>query len=359
MNSSQTLRIEKVSFPKPKPPVSDLGFGKYFSDHMLCINFTRGQGWHSPRVVPYEAFSMDPGASVLHYGQALFEGMKAFKQENGKIGLFRPEFNYQRMKDGADRLCMEMPPKEMFMEGLRALLKVDQDWIPTQQGCSLYIRPTLIGTESFLGVRPSDEFLFYVILSPVASYYKEGTSPVKIWVEQEYVRAAPGGLGATKAGANYAGSLKAAYNAKNKGYSQVLWLDVTHQYIEEVGTMNVFFVINDTVITPSLEGTILNGGTRECVLSLLKKWNYKLEERKLSFKEVQEAVKNKTLKEAFGTGTAAVISPIGELSTSSEQILINEGKTGPIAQKLYNELTGIQYGKIADTQNWVDVIDTF
>ncbi len=346
------LKIEKNNQPKVKPPVKELGFGKYFSDHMFQATFTLGEGWHSAKITPYQALQIEPGASALHYGQALFEGMKAFRQTNGDCVLFRPEFNCRRLADGAERLCMVAPPQELMLEGIRELVKIDRDWIPSSRGASLYLRPTLIGTESFLGVRPAEEYLFFVICSPVASYYAEGTAPIKIWVEETYIRAAPGGLGATKAGANYAASLKAAYQAKQRGYAQVLWQDVGHEYVEEVGTMNVFFVFENEVVTPKLDGSILPGGVRDSVLTLLKKFNIPVNERKLSMKEVCSAYETGKLKEVFGTGTAAVISPVGELSSPHYKMVINEGKTGPLAQRLYDAITGIQYGDQPDTFGW-------
>lgn len=348
------IEITKTKNPKVKPEVKDLGFGKYFADHMFMARYSKSVGWHSAQIVPYGPIPIEPGASSLHYGQALFEGMKAFKQTKGDTVLFRPEFNWKRLCDGADRLCMQAPPKDLMLDGVRELVKLDSDWIPNQKGASLYIRPTLIGTESFLGVRPAEEYLFFVISSPVASYYAEGSAPIKIWVEEKYIRAAPGGLGATKAGANYAASLKAALEAKKQNCAQVLWLDVNHKYIEEVGTMNVFFVIGDEVITPSLEGSILPGGVRDCVITLIKSMGMKMIERKISLIEVVEAHKNGTLKEAFGTGTAAVISPVGEFISSQFTIKINGGAKGPVATRLFDEISAIQYGDIADTHGWVE-----
>lgn len=345
------IQIERSQNLKTKPATSQLGFGQHFSDHLFVAEYD-GQSWIQPRVIPYQNFSLDPGAAVLHYGQALFEGMKAFRQTQGQTVLFRPEYNWHRLTEGAARLCMQAPPKELMLEGLKALVKVDESWIPTEHGCSLYIRPTLIGTEAFLGVRPSQKFLFYIMLSPVGSYYKEGLSPIPIWVEEKYVRAAPGGLGYTKAGANYAASLLAAQEAKKKGYAQVLWLDVSHQYIEEVGTMNVFFVIDDEIITPALDGTILSGGIRDCTLQLLKSWGLRISERKLKMSEVLTAFESGRLKEAFGTGTAAVISPIGQLNYQGRPLILNENKIGPLAQRLYNEITGIQYGEKPDPWGW-------
>ena len=349
---STPIEIRKNTQLKSKPAVKNLGFGKYFTDHMFLAHYSKKIGWHKSEIVPYAPLAIEPGASSLHYGQALFEGMKAFRQTSGECILFRPEFNWQRLCDGADRLCMKAPPKELMIDGIRELVKIERDWIPNERGASLYIRPTLIGTESFLGVRPAEEFLFFVICSPVGSYYAEGTAPIKIWVEENYLRAAPGGLGATKAGANYAASLKAALEAKKNDFAQVLWLDVSHQYIEEVGTMNVFFVLGDEVVTPMLDGSILPGGVRDCAISLLKKMNLKLSERKLSLAEVEAAHKAGRLKEVFGTGTAAVISPVGELASSHFHMKINDGVKGPIATRLFDEITAIQYGDMPDTFGW-------
>jgi len=347
------IDITKCTSFKTKPSVKDLGFGKYFSDHMFLARFTKSLGWHAPQITPFQALQISPGASSLHYGQALFEGMKAFRQSNGDCVLFRPDFNSKRLRDGAERLCMEAPSEELMLAGIRELVKLERDWIPTQKGASLYIRPTLIGTESFLGVRPAEEFLFFVICSPVASYYAEGSQPIKIWVEENYVRAAPGGLGATKAGANYAASLKAAFDAKKKNYAQVLWMDVNHQWIEEVGTMNVFFVLEDEIVTPNLNGSILPGGVRDCVITLLKQMKLKISERKISMSEVLEAHRSQRLKEVFGTGTAAVISPVGELASNHFNLTINEGVKGPVATRLFEEISAIQYGEKPDINGWI------
>ena len=343
--------IKSANF-KVKPESTALGFGKFFTDHMFVAKYSAISGWSGAGVVPYALFQLDPGASVLHYGQALFEGMKAFKQQDGKVVLFRPEFNWKRMCEGADRLCMVYPPKDLFLQGIQELVKVDAGWIPDNPG-SLYIRPTLIGTEAFLGVRPSDEILFFVILSPVGNYYAEGTAPIKIWIEKNYLRAAPGGLGSTKAAANYATSLKAALEAKKKGYAQVLWLDHLREDVEEVGTMNVFFVFENEIVTPSLDGTILGGGVRSSVIEILKSWNLPVVERKLKLNDIIAASKNGTLKEAFGTGTAAVISPIGELASDDIKIILNHGEVGPLAQRLYAEITDIQYGRKVDLRGWL------
>lgn len=350
------IPVQKCVHKKTKPPTHSLGFGQYFTDHLFQVRYSEADGWHQPEIVPYQNLSLDPGASVLHYGQSLFEGMKAFRLQGGGVGLFRPQYNCERLQAGADRLCMQAPSTELMMAGIKKLVEVDQDWIPHDRGCSLYIRPTLIGTEAFLGVRPSKNFLFYVILSPVSSYYKEGLNPVSIWVEEQDVRAAPGGLGATKAGANYAASLRAALAAKKQGCAQVLWLDVEHKSIEEVGTMNVFFVIGNEIITPALNGSILAGGIRDTTLQLLRSWGLSVSERKIGISEVISALKDNSLKEAFGTGTAAVISPIGELIYKGQKWSVNKQKMGPLAERLYNEVTGIQHGELPDPKGWVQKI---
>lgn len=353
-----TVNIETIlsSSRRPKPPVRELGFGKFFSDHMFTAEYTKGRGWHDAQVRPYENLSLDPAASVLHYGQALFEGMKAFRQSNGRIVLFRPEYNWQRLCAGAERLCMQAPPKEIMIEGLRQLVRVDQDWVPHERGTALYLRPTLISTEAFLGVRPAERYLFFIILSPVASYYAEGSAAVKIWIEDEDLRAAPGGLGATKAAANYAASLRAAVQAKKKGYAQVLWLDHLRKNIEEVGTMNVFFVFENEIATPKLNGSILAGGTRDCAITLLQEAGHKVVEREISLEEVRRGLQNGKLKEAFGTGTAAVVTPIGELAGREFNSRLGDGGWGPVAKDLFQKLSGIQYGEIPDRHGWVSEI---
>lgn len=339
---------------KPLPLSSELGFGKYFSDHWFFSKYSTKKGWYESKIIPYGPMAMDPAASVLHYGQALFEGMKAFKQPDGSISVFRPHFNWQRMSEGAARLCLEAPPEELFMKGLKELLLVDARWVPTEEHCALYIRPTLIGTEGFLGVRPSQEIMFYIILSPVGSYYSTGgNKPVRIWVEDKAIRAAPGGLGATKAGANYAASLKSALEAKQKGFDQVLWLDSQYEGIEEVGTMNVFFVFKNEIVTPILNGSILSGGVRDSVIQLLKHQNRNLVERKITMAELLERVSGGELVEAFGTGTAAVITGIGEFRYKGQDILINKNQMGPLSQELLKTISGIQRGLNPDLFGWM------
>lgn len=349
MNIQKTL----TTSPKTLPPSDKLGFGQFFTDHMFVAKFREGKGWYDSKIVPYGPISVDPGASVFHYGQALFEGMKAFRQNDGRVVFFRPEFNHQRLADGAARMCLEAPPKELFMEGMKELVKVDERWIPKEANTSLYIRPTLIGTEAFLGVRPSQETTFFILLSPVGSYYSEGTKPIKIWTEEKYLRAAPGGLGAVKAGANYAASLKAAAEGKQRGYAQVLWLDTERQGIEEVGTMNVFFVFDDEIVTPALNGSILPGGTRDAIVQVLKSKKLPVTERRLTITEVIEKLKAGKLREAFGTGTAAVISPIGVLAYQGKEWTINGNENGPLSTQLYNEISDIQRGVTPDPFNWI------
>ncbi len=355
MNNT-SIQVEKNPILRQKPDPSNLGFGKHFTDHIFIAKYSAHRSWHDLKIEPFQNLNLHPASGVLHYGQALFEGMKAYRWESGEIALFRPEFNWKRMVQGSERLCMQAPPKELFLEGVKQLVRLDRDWVPGTPHASLYIRPTLIASEGFLGIRPSNEYLFFVILSPVGPYYAEGLAPVKIWIEKEFLRAAPGGLGNTKAAANYAGSLKASEQAKAKGYTQVLWLDITKKYIEEVGTMNVFFVFEDEIITPSLDGTILGGKTRDSAIQLLRAKGHNVQERKLSLEEITKANQTGRLKEVFGTGTAAVISPVGELANDDFKIVINDRKTGELSGQLYNDLTNIQYGRTEDSHSWIEKI---
>ncbi len=338
---------------KPIPPVSELGFGQHFSDHWFLAKYSDARGWFESRIEPYGKLQLDPAASVLHYGQSLFEGMKAFTQSDGSVALFRPEFNYERMCEGAARLCLVAPPRDLFMQGVSELVALENRWVPKDNKASLYIRPTLIGSEAFLGVRPSREVLFFVILSPVGNYYASGNSPIRIYVEDKALRAAPGGLGATKAGANYAASLQAALRAKQNGFSQVLWLDVAHAGIEEVGTMNVFFVFKDEIVTPALNGSILAGGVRDSALQLLRQGGARVSERLITIGELITRHSRGELLEAFGTGTAAMISPIGELQYQEQNLKINNLKWGPVSTSLYDKLSSIQRGTSPDTFGWM------
>ncbi|KNY26718.1 branched-chain amino acid aminotransferase [Pseudobacteroides cellulosolvens] len=347
------IKIEKTNSPKTKPDQSNLGFGNYFTDHMFIMDYTEGKGWHDPRIVPYAPLEMDPATMVLHYGQAIFEGLKAYRAKDGRILLFRPHKNMERVNISNDRLCIPPIDVDFCIEALKELINIEKDWIPTEDGTSLYIRPFIISTDPFLGVRPSKTYKYIVILSPVGAYYPEGINPVKIYVESNYVRAVKGGIGYAKTPGNYASSLKAQMEAKKKGYTQVLWLDgVEKKYIEEVGTMNVFFKINGEVITPALEGSILAGITRDSTMELLKSWGVKVTERKITIQEIYDAHANGTLDEAFGTGTAAVISPIGELNWNDNKITINEGKIGELSSKIYTTITNIQNGDLEDTLGW-------
>jgi branched-chain amino acid aminotransferase len=339
--------------PKAIPVTKDLKFGQHFTDHWFSVKYVEGRGWIDAKIEPYGKIEMDPAASVLHYGQALFEGMKAFRQKDESISIFRPEFNFKRLQEGAARLCLESPPRDLFMQALRELIDIESRWVPKEEGCSLYIRPTLIGTEAFLGVRPAKEILFYILLSPVGPYYSRGFGPTRIWVEDKAVRAAPGGLGATKAGANYAASLYSGSQAKSKGYDQVLWLDVNHDGIEEVGTMNVFWVLKDEIVTPALNGSILAGGMRDSILQLLRADGPRVSERRITMSEVLENLRRGTLLEAFGTGTAAVVSPIGELHYKGESFKIHENRVGPLGQRLFDSISAIQRGQTPDRFGWI------
>jgi branched-chain amino acid aminotransferase len=347
------IRIEQTKNPKRKPDQNNLGFGKYFTDHMFIMDYDDGQGWYDPRIIPYQPLALDPATSVFHYGQAIFEGMKAYLSKDGKILLFRPKKNMERINSSDDRMNMPLIDVDFGVEAIKTLVKLDRDWIPTVEGTALYIRPFIISTDPFLGVRASNTYKFIIILSPVGAYYPQGIAPVNIYVEPEYVRAVRGGTGFAKAAGNYAGSMKAQSLAAKKGYVQVLWLDgVEKKYIEEVGAMNVFFKLKGEVVTPALEGSILPGITRDSVIFLLKHWGMKVSERKLSIHELQEAYNKGELEEAFGTGTAAVISPIGELNWNGSKMIINNGKTGETAHKLYDTLTDIQFGRIKDEFGW-------
>ncbi len=350
----QEITVERTQHPKQKPTdQTKLGFGNYYTDHMFLMNYDEGQGWHDPRIVPYGPIELDPAAMCLHYGQEVFEGLKAYRTADGRILLFRPDRNMARLNSSNDRLCIPLIDEAFAVEAIKKLVSVDQDWIPTAEGTSLYIRPFIFATEPQVGVHPAQELLFVIILSPVGAYYPEGLNPVKIYVENQYVRAVRGGMGYTKTGGNYAASLKAQDEAEKVGYTQVLWLDgVERKYIEEVGTMNVFFVIGDEIVTPELQGSILPGVTRMSCIELLKSQGYKVSERRLSIDEVAKAADDGQLKEAFGSGTAAVISPIGELKWGDKVMAINNGEIGPISQHLYDTLTGIQWGKLPDPYGW-------
>ena len=353
------IKYELVENRKSKPDWNNLGFGKYFTDHMFIMDYDKGMGWHDARIIPYQNLSLDPACMVFHYAQEMFEGLKAYRTPDGEIQLFRPDKNIERMNNTNRRLCIPQLDNADVLDAIKAIVSVEKDWVPTADGTSLYIRPFIIATDVHIGVHPSHSYKFIIILSPVGSYYPEGIKPVKIFVEREYVRAVKGGTGYAKVGGNYACSLIGQEKAEALGYSQVLWLDgIEHKYIDEVGAMNVFFVIDGTVVTPTLEGgNILPGVTRASCIQLLESLGYKVEERKLSLDEVIEAYDNGKLDEAFGTGTAAVISPIGLLDTGDKKMTVNNGEIGAVAQKLYDTLTGIQWGRLDDSFGWTVKVD--
>ena len=348
------IKIEKTTCPKEKPAASTLGFGKKFSDHMFVMEYKEGEGWKNPRIIPFGNISLSPASTVFHYGAEIFEGMKAYRTPDGKIQMFRPYENAKRMNNSAERICLPEIPEEDFVQALEALVKIDADWVPHEPETSLYLRPFTIANDPFLGVHPATEAIFMIIASPVGSYYAEGLNPVSIMIETEDVRAVRGGTGYAKCGGNYGASLRAGKKAEEKGYSQVLWLDgVERKYIEEVGAMNVMFMVGDEIITPALTGSILPGITRKSCIELLRSRGYKVTERQFSLEELKEACANGTLKEAWGCGTAAVVSPIGKLVIGDESYIINNNEIGAVTQELYDTLTGIQWGKIEDTFGWV------
>ena len=355
----QDIRIELTKAPKAKPAdESALGFGKIFTDHMFIMDYKTGKGWHDARIVPYGNIEFSPAAMCLHYGQEVFEGLKAYRTADGDIQLFRPQENFKRLNVSNERLVIPAIDEEFALYALKELLKIEKDWVPHTDGASLYIRPFIIACDPFLGVRPGDEYKFIIILSPSGAYYSTGLNPVSIYVEEKYVRAVKGGMGFAKTGGNYAASLIGQDEAHKQNYSQVLWLDgVEKKYIEEVGAMNMFFVVDGEVLTPELVGSILPGITRKSTIELCKSWGMKVTERRITIEEIAEAYKAGKLNEAFGTGTAAVISPVGHLKWGDLVMEINDNKIGPISQKLYDTMTGIQYGKLPDEHNWIVKIE--
>lgn len=353
-----SIRVVHRTERKDKPSIGDLEFGRAFTDHMFVMDYLPSTGWHDPRIVPYQPLSIDPAAMIFHYGQSVFEGMKAYLSPKGEVLLFRPEKNIERLNRSNNRLCIPPIDEKFALEAIKQLVSLEKEWIPTKEGTSLYIRPFIISTEPYLGVTASQLYKFIIILSPVGAYYKEGMNPVTILVENKYVRAVVGGTGEAKTGGNYASSLKAQEVAEKDGYAQVLWLDaVEKKYIEEVGSMNVFFKIDGEIITPALTGSILPGVTRDSVIQMLKHWGYKVTERKIALEELMEAYQKGLLEEAFGTGTAAVISPIGTFVWNDKKITINQGKIGEVSEQLYDTLTHIQYGKAEDPFQWVEYVD--
>jgi branched-chain amino acid aminotransferase len=354
MTSTQDIRVELTKKKKEKPPYEKIGFGIHFTDHMFITDYQPDKGWHRPRIVPYQSLVLDPAAKVLHYGQTVFEGLKAYQTDDNRVLMFRPSLNIERLNRSNVRMSIPELDEELITAALKQLIIIDREWIPQHPGTSLYIRPFVIATEPSLGLSPSTTYQFIIIMSPVGAYYKEGINPVKIYVESEFVRAVRGGVGEAKTAGNYAASLKAQQDAIKKGFTQVLWLDgVKRTDIEEVGSMNVFFKLNGEIHAPALNGSILNGITRKSVIHMLQHWGYKVIERAIGIEEIYEAGKNGTLEEAFGTGTAAVISPIGELHWRNEMLLINQGAMGDVAKRLYETMSGIQNGQLEDPFNWM------
>ena len=353
---SYEFRIERTTTPKIKPDPNTLKFGRSFTDHMFVMDYEEGKGWFDGRIVPYGPLSLDPAAAVLHYGQEMFEGLKAYRTRDGRVLLFRPYMNAERARKSNERMMMPDFDAEMFVEAVKALVRVEQDWIPEKEGTSLYIRPFMYADEAFLGVHAAHTYKFVIICCPVGPYYDTpggGLLSTSIFVEEHYVRAVQGGTGFAKVGGNYAASLKAQTNAAAKGCEQVLWLDaVEHKYVEEIGTSNAFVVINGEVITAPLHGSILPGVTRDSAIALLKSWGVTVTERKLDIADVRAAAKDGTLDEIFASGTAAVISPVGKLMFENDSFDINGGKIGALAQRLYDTLYGIQTGKTADDMDW-------
>ena len=349
------IKIELTNTPKAKPAdESALGFGKIFTDHMFVMDYTAGEGWHDARIVPYAPFAMDPATVVFHYAQEIFEGMKAYRTATDRIQLFRPDCNANRMNDSADRLCIPQIPVEDYIQAVKTLVEVEKEWVPHSDGASLYIRPFVFANDVGLGVHASKHYIFCIICSPSGAYYAEGINPVKIYVEDEYIRAAPGLTGFTKCGGNYAASIKAGDVAEQQGYAQVLWLDgVEKKYVEEVGSMNILFKIDGEIYTAPCVGTVLPGVTRRSIIELCKDWGYTVHEERIAIADIMQAAKDGKLEEVFGCGTAAVVSPVKELKWKDEVAYIGNGEIGPLTQKLYDTMTGMQWGKIEDTKGWI------
>ncbi len=351
------IRIVPLPDEKKKAKFTDetkLQFGRIFTDRMLLVEWKVGEGWFDARIEPYAPFVLDPACMVFHYAQEIFEGLKAYKWRDGTVALFRPEMNAARFNVSGDRMCMPPVPEELFLMGIEKLVGLERDWIPSTPGTSLYIRPTMIAVEPALGVKPADHYYFYVILSPVGAYYSAGFNPVRIMVENKYVRAVQGGTGDVKTGGNYAASLKAALEAKKKGFEQVLWLDgAQHRYVEEVGSMNMFFAYGDLVVTAPLTGSILGGITRNSVMMLAGSLGFKVEERQIDINDLIADIEAGKVTEAFGSGTAAVITPVGHLAYREKLHQVGNGGVGPLTQKLYDTLTGIQYGLLEDRFGWI------
>jgi branched-chain amino acid aminotransferase len=364
MSSARPIPIERTKTPRTVANMAagDLKFGRVFTDHMFLADWEGGDGggggWNNPRLVPFGPLSLSPAAAGLHYGQSLFDGLKAFRGDDGKLRIFRLDRHVARMADGATRLNMPPPDPDLLRQAIIEMVRLEREWIPSAPGTSLYIRPAMFATEPFLGVRPANNYLLFIIASPVGAYYAEGMGPVKIRIEDRYVRAAPGGLGAVKAAANYIASLMAAEEAKKDGYAQVLWTDaLEHAALEEVGTMNLFVRFGEEFATPALNGTILGGVTRDSVITLLRRWGHPINERRILVEELLRAKRSGALKEVFGTGTAAVISPVGELGWKDQRFPVGDGQAGEMSQKLFTAITDIQYGRAPDPDGWTTIIE--
>jgi len=350
------IKITQIATDKMKTKPADeknLGFGKIFTDHFFIVKYNEKEEWHDASIEPYRPLILDPAAMCLHYGQAIFEGLKAYRGGDDSIYLFRPKENIKRMNQSAERLCMPQIDEALFLDALKKLVILEKDWVPRSSRTSLYVRPTMIASEKAVGLHISSEYILFIILSPVGEYYPQGFSPTRIYVSEKYVRAAAGGIGYCKAAGNYAASFYAGEEASNMGYTQVLWLDAKERkYVEEVGTSNIFFVIGNELITPPLSGSILPGVTRRSVIEMAKSWKINVQERKLSMDEILEAHRERTLKEVFASGTAAVISPVGQIYYKGSEYIINGNKAGPLTERLYHEILQIQYGEKEDTFGW-------
>lgn len=351
---SNRFSVELTKNPKQKPDPDSLRFGTVFTDHMFVMDYDPKNGWHDGKIVPYGPLALDPATVVFHYGQEMFEGLKAYKTKEGKVQLFRPDMNAKRTNNTNKRMCIPQIDEQMYIDAIKELVAVDKDWIPQKPDTALYIRPFIIGTDKFLGVAASNTYKFIIILSPVGPYYESGLAPTRIYVENEFVRSAPGGTGYAKIGGNYASAMIAEQKAHDMGYDQVLWLDAKEgKYVEEIGTSNAFFKIDGELYTAPLEGTILPGITRDSMITVMKDWGYKVNEVRFTIEDVFKAAEEGRLEEVFATGTAAVISPVGELYWNDRHIVINNNEIGELSQKLYDELYGIQTGEKADTRGWI------
>ncbi|MGH7122325.1 MAG: branched-chain amino acid aminotransferase [Acetobacteraceae bacterium] len=360
LDGLEGLRVQRAAVPRAVPPDATANFGTVFTDHMFEMRYDVGQGWHDPQIVPFAELSLVPGTSVLHYGQAVFDGLKGFRGKDGVIRLFRPAAHAKRLHRSAERLAIPPIAEEWVVESFLRLVDIDRRWVPAERGTALYLRPTIIAADPAIGLHPAHSYLYFLILCPVGAYYAAGSAAVSVVATEEFVRAAPGGLGDAKTPANYAASLLAAERAKEAGYTQVLWLDaIERRWVEEVGTMNIMARIDDEVVTPPLGGTILAGVTRDSVLRLMRSWGLKVAERPIAIDTLIAAAKDGTLKEVWGTGTAAVISAIGEIGWRGARVRVNDGHAGALTQRLYDALTAIQYGEAADPFGWTVVVPSY